>query len=82
MEIIISKRETTKKQIEDIALEISWAKISQRYFGKSASWIYNKLSEIDGNGGVGGFTETEKEQFKGALYDLAARIRKTADNFQ
>lgn len=82
MEQIIETKQTTKQIIRDIALEISWAKVAQKYFGKSASWIYNKLAEIDGNGGKGGFTEEEKEQFRGALYDLAERIRKTADNFR
>lgn len=82
MEITAQKQENTRKQVENIALDISWAKISQKYFGKSASWIYNKLNETDGNGNKGGFSSEEKEQFKGALYDLADRIRKTADNFR
>lgn len=82
MEIIVNKKRLcTRAQIEDISVEVSWAKIAQKYFGKSASWIYNKIAEIDGNGGKGGFTETEKVQFKEALYDLADRIRVTADNF-
>ncbi len=42
-------------------------------------WLYNKLKGIDGNGGIGGFTDEELLQFKGALCDLADRIRKTAD---
>ncbi|WP_418893626.1 DUF5053 domain-containing protein [Limibacterium fermenti] len=66
----------------DIALDITWAKIAQKYFSKSSSWIYNKINEIDGNGGKGGFTEEEKQQFKGALYDLAERIRRTADKLE
>ena len=82
MEILAKKSISMRKQLEDIALEISWAKISQKYFEKSASWIYNKISEIDGNGGKGGFTQEEKEHFKGALYDLSERIRKTADTLQ
>lgn len=82
MEMVVTQKTSTKKQIEDIALEISWAKVSQRYFNKSASWMYNKLAEIDGNGGKGGFTEEEKEQFRGALYDISERIRKTADSFR
>ncbi len=87
MEIAVKKQEHlklthTKEQLKDILIEVSWAKISQQYFGKSASWIYNKLSEIDGNGGKGGFTEKEKEQLKGALYDLSERIRNTANNFK
>ena len=49
MEIGISKKMAYKKQLEDIIVDVSWGKISKNYFGKSASWIYNKLSEIDGN---------------------------------
>ena len=77
--MIAAKKESTKKQLEDIALDVSWARLSLKYFGKSASWIYNKLNEIDGNGGKGGFTDDEKEQLKHSLYDFAERIRKTAD---
>ena len=79
METLIRKDLNIRKKLEDIALDISWAKISQKYFGKSASWIYHKFDGIDGNGKENGFTTEEKEQFKGGLYDLAERIRKTAD---
>lgn len=77
MNTIVAK--SIKHELADIALEVSWAKISQRYFGKSASWMYNKINGIDGNGGVGGFSETEKEQLKNALSDFAARIQRTAE---
>ena len=71
MEIVINKKIATKQQIQDIALDISWAKIARKYFGQSASWIYDKIDDTNN-----GFT------FRGALYDLAERIRKTADNFK
>lgn len=77
----LTKRQSTRSQIEDIAVDISCAKISKRYFGRSASWIYNKIAEIDGNGNKGGFTEEEKDQFKKALLDLSDRIRRIAENF-
>jgi hypothetical protein len=70
-----------KTQLNDILFDVSWARISREYFGKSSSWIYNKLDGIDGNGGYGEFTETEKIQLKGALCDIAKRIRIAADNF-
>lgn len=82
MERIIETKQTTKQIIRDIALDISWAKLAKRYFDRSPSWIYHKIDGVDGNGGKGGFTEEEKEQFRGALYDLAERIRKTADNLR
>ncbi|MBR8719929.1 hypothetical protein IX307_001184 [Bacteroides pyogenes] len=81
METTIVAKSTTKQQLADIALDITWAKVSQKYFGKSSSWIYNKINEVDGNGGKGGFTDDEKAQFKEALHDLADRIRRTADAF-
>jgi hypothetical protein len=71
-----------KEQLNDILLDITWSRISKNYFGKSSSWIYNKLNGIDGNGGPGEFSEGEREVFRGALYDLADRIRKAADKFE
>jgi hypothetical protein len=55
---------STGNQLKDIALDITWAKIAQKYFDKSSSWIYNKINEIDGNGGKGGFTKDELQQLK------------------
>lgn len=69
-----------KKALDDVYLYISWGKFSNTYFGKSASWIYNKFNGIDGNGGEGGFTEAEKEQFKNHLIDFSEKIRKIAEN--
>lgn len=68
-----------RQQLSDILTAISWGELSREYFGKSPSWLYHKLDEIDGNGKKGGFTSEELLQFKGALCDLADRIRRTAD---
>jgi hypothetical protein len=72
------KETSVKMQLRDIMLDVTWSKISRRYFDKSASWIYNKLNGIDGNGGVGDFTYTEKLQLQQALYDFSDRIRNAA----
>ena len=79
MEINVSNKQSGKEPSNDIALDISWAKLSKKYFDRSPSWIYHKIDGIDGNGNAGGFSHEEMEQFKGALYDLSERIRKTAD---
>lgn len=68
-----------RQQLADILTAISWGELSREYFGKSPSWLYHKLDEIDGNGGKGGFSPDELMKFKGALCDLADRIRRTAD---
>lgn len=69
-----------RHKLSDILIAVSWGDIAKRYFGKSPSWLYHKLDEIDGNGRLGGFTDEELTQFKGALYDLADRIIKVADS--
>ena len=74
-----AKAGTMKKKLEDILLDISWADISRTYFGKSNSWLYHKLDGVDGNKKPTDFTVEERQQLKGALYDLADRIRKAAD---
>ncbi|GHT73491.1 hypothetical protein AGMMS50262_04660 [Bacteroidia bacterium] len=82
MEIVATRRTTVKQQLADIALDISWAKISQRYFGKSSSWIYHKLDGRDGNGGVTDFTIPERAQLRNALFDFSDRIRRSAEKIE
>ena len=73
---------TMKAQLSDILLAVSWAEISRTYFGKSNSWLYHKLDGIDGNKKPTEFTIEERYQLKGALIDLADRIRYAADRIQ
>jgi len=69
---------TVKQQLSDILLDISWAKIAQKYFGKSSSWMYHKLDGIDGNGNKSDFTYSERVQLRNALLDFSERIRNSA----
>ena len=79
MEVVAKQKKLTMmQQLDDIMIDVSWRQIAQDYFGKSSSWIYNKLHGRDGNGGEGGFTDVEKLQLQGALYDIAERIRRAA----
>lgn len=83
MEAIIQTKtliSDVKNKMSDILVAISWREIARTYFGKSSSWLYHKLDGIDGNGRAGGFTPDEAEQLKGALCDLADRIRRAADS--
>ena len=73
METVIATKEITtdmKKKLRDIQMAISWRDFANTYFQRSSSWFYHKMDGIDGNGGVGGFTEEEAEQLRGALFDL------------
>lgn len=66
-------------KLSEIRLDVVWGRLVNRYFGKSASWFYNKFNGINGNGKPAEFTAEEKLQLKGALCDLADRIRKATD---
>lgn len=72
-------KESTKNLMWDIIVDISWANISTKYFGKSRSWLSQKMNGKDGNGGQGEFTDIEKETLKNALNDLAYRIQVCAN---
>ena len=65
--------EVTSK-LRDILLWVNIGKIANYYFDKKSSWLYGK---IDGESAE--FTLEEVSQLKGALVDLADRIRKCAD---
>lgn len=69
-----------KKRLKDVLMVLSWREVAWQYFDKSSSWLYHKLDGIDGNGGKGGFTPEEARQLKGALCDVADRLRRAADN--
>ena len=73
---------TMKAELEDILLAISWADLSKTYFGKSNSWLYHKLDGVDGNKKPTEFIEEEKYILKGALVDLADRIRHAAERIE
>lgn len=68
-----------KEKLKDILLDINIAKLANRYFGKSSSWLYHKFDGTDGKTKVIDFTPEELQALKGALCDLADRIRRAAD---
>jgi hypothetical protein len=80
METIQLKTKTVKQCLSDILMDMSWAKIAQKYFGKSSSWMYHKLDGIDGNGNKSDFTYQEKTQLRNALFDFSERIRRAAES--
>lgn len=73
-------QETSPKGIrhlfDDVEDSISWLDIAERYFDRSASWLYQKLGGYASNGG---FTPEELETLRGAFYDIADRLRAAAD---
>ena len=80
---VMNTTETKMRQtVDDILLDISWAQLSKKYFGKSRSWLNQKLNGMDSNGGSGDFNEKEKQLLKAALQDLSRRIDKCAHEIE
>jgi len=71
-----------KNALEDILMAISWSDLSRKYFGKSNSWLYHKLDGVDAEKNPVEFTEEEKYMLKGALNDLADRLRRASERIQ
>ena len=72
-------KQNTKSLMWNIMTDIKWASISRNDFGKSRSWLSQKMNGFDGNGSETEFTETEKQTLKTALQNLAERINNCAD---
>lgn len=70
---------TVKQQLNDILMLVSWREVARQYFDRSSSWLYHKMDGIDGNGGKGDFTFSERVQLKGTLCDMADRLRRAAE---
>lgn len=67
-----------RKALSDVYEDINWAYLAKNYFGKSRSWLYHKFSGMN-NGKPDDFSDVDRKKLKGALYDIADRLRKTAD---
>ena len=55
------KKESTKDLMWNIIVDISWANLSTKYFGRSRSWLSQKMNGKYGNGGEGDFSPSEKQ---------------------
>lgn len=73
------RQASMRETLSDIMVAVNWGDIAHNYFGRSASWFYQKRNGLDVNGKPAAFTPDEKERLRGALCDLADRIRRAAD---
>ena len=68
-------------KVQDILVAVLWGEIANKYMHKHSSWLFAKIEgrTFDGTP-VDPMTDEELEQFRGALYDVSARIRRVADS--
>ena len=69
-----------REQLAPILKMVSMAYVAKTYFGKSKEWLYQRINGNLVNGKPASLTDAELAQFKGALCDLADRIRRVADS--
>jgi len=68
-------------ELGDVANALSLSYIAKEYFGKSKTWLYQRLNGNKVNGKPARFTEDERKRFAAALLDLSKRINETALKF-
>lgn len=68
-------------ELGDIANALSLSYIAKVYFGKSKTWLYQRLNRNKVNGKPAQFTDEERKRFAEALQDLSRRINETALKF-
>lgn len=72
-------RETRlRKVLEKVYDAVSWSYIAKTYFGKSRSWLNQRLNNFLVNGKEAQFTADELSQLQKALLDLSGDIKNTA----
>jgi hypothetical protein len=68
-------------KLGDISHAISLSYIANTYFGKSRSWLYQRLNGHKVNGKQAQFSTEEKEKFAFALNDLSRQLKETSLKF-
>jgi len=66
------------KQLSGVEEYINMAKISKEYFGKTKSWIYQRLHGYPVHGKPAKFTNAEKKKLSDALMQLSEDIKAVA----
>ena len=69
-------------QLEAIEEFLNYAKIASSYFGKSRTWLYQRLHGYSVHGKPAKFTPEEKKRFSEALIDLSDNIRSVAQEIK
>lgn len=77
----LRERIEVRKQLEEVLPIISVSEFSKRYFGKSASWLHQRINGNSVHGKVATFTSTELNTLANALKDMAGKLTHAAAAF-
>lgn len=68
------KAEAMRKKMGDTPKFINWTQIANTYFGKSQSWLMQRINGNQVNGKEAHFNAAEAKQLEAALHDLGHKL--------
>lgn len=74
----LKKEIDTRIQLDGIENYLSLSRIAEDYFGKSRSWLYQRINGLLVNGKPAQFTPEEQKKFADALLDISNRAKNIA----
>ena len=66
--------EHIRHQLGDVPDILSMSYIAKNYFGKSRTWLYQRINGNNVNGKPAYFTRSEREQLQEALHDIGKKL--------
>ncbi len=75
----VRKELDLRDKLKRIDEAVSWSYIAKKYFGKSRSWLSQRLNNYMVNGKEAKFTPDELNILQKALFDLSNDIKETAN---
>ncbi len=63
-----------RKQLGDVPEILSMSYIADHYFGKSRTWLYQRINGNKVNGKPAYFTRAERKQLQDALHDVGQKL--------
>ena len=63
-----------RKQLGNLPEMINLSSIARRYFGKSRTWLYQRINGNKVNGKTAYFTRAERKQLEEALHDIGKQL--------
>lgn len=74
----LAEQISIRKQLEEILPVISVSEFAKRYFGRSASWLHQRINGNAVHGKPAEFTPEEKQLLANALRDMADKLNQAA----
>lgn len=74
----LAEQISIRKQLEEVLPVLSVSEFAKRYFGRSASWLHQRINGNAVHGKPAEFTPEEKQTLARALRDMASKLEQAA----